>query len=170
MSDSWRNIKSKNPNRIIAGRIAKRRGSAFEDMLMTVGYRTGWEVLRIEDGCKKGFMGRSIPVSQLFDFIAVKTNQCLFFDAKSTSDKYFAYSEIDRLQLINLLKTESQGFTSGYIVYFILSDSVVFFSAKQLSLIKSKQSIKPEEGIHLGGLIIHDLSLLFVEENKIRTA
>lgn len=147
-------------NRRIAGRIAKKSGEVFENILKSTAYRQGFYPIQIPTGCKTIGPGKIIRVRTAFDFIFVKKDLTLFIDAKSVKAKAYSTSMITPHQVVELKECEQAGFTSGYIVYFQTSDQVVFFSASQLKAQFFKTSLKPEDGVILGRLTSFDLNLL----------
>ena len=136
--------------RMRAGLYAKKAGDWFETWLETACKRHGWAIVKIPSGCRWVANGKAIPVKTPFDFVFAKNGVSIFGDAKTTKAVNWSFSETDPWQLENLLKLEKTGNISGYIVNFREQSKTVFFSSKQLSGLKPRCSLSPDDGILIG--------------------
>ena len=140
--------------RQVSGLMAKRKGESFERFVVNAARAEKLFVIRIPDGCvqRKGKGGRPllIRVQTPFDFVLIKTGLSVFLDSKTTAGKTFPHSLIKHHQLENLLEASKAG-PAGYLVYFEALDQIVFYSAIKLYGLKKGESLKPEDGILLGG-------------------
>lgn len=134
-------------------------GQSFEryfDKCLSV---KGWSVLRIPDGAKQVSSFQIIRVKSPFDFMATKPNKAFFCDVKTTQGEAFPYSAINQDQVNDLLKIELNGFVAGYVIHFRQVDTYGFVSAKVLSDIVPRGSIKARACVDLGKEI--DIDKLF---------
>lgn len=144
-----------NPKRVLGGAKAKQEGASFEHMVEKHCRIAGVNFVNIPMGAKmvRGMGGmKMIPVRTAFDYVLAKNGIATFIDAKSTSDGTFKFKLIKEHQLNSLLGLERAGFTAGYLVFFRLQNKVVFFSAKILSGLRLNSGLKPEDGLHIGGI------------------
>ena len=154
--------KTKNPNRVLAGKIAKARGEQFETLLTHSAESKGFRTIRIPDGCKQLFR-RIIRIKSPFDFVFVRGKQVLFCDAKYVTGKTFTYSMVNFDQVQNLRLLESQGHPSGYIINFNheLESIVCFASARQLFALRKGDSLSMHSLVRLGSFHSFDLGVIF---------
>lgn len=132
------------------GLIAKKSGDGFEAFIKAACYTRGWGMIEIPSGCEWVSAHKARPVKTPFDFVLVKQGICVFGDAKTSLANSFSYSMVDPNQKKWLAYTESFGHISGYLVNFRTLEQTVFFSAKQLSSLRPRQSLKPDNGLLLG--------------------
>ena len=82
----------------------------------------GWLVLRIEDGGRQLGGGKFIRMAQPFDFIAIKNERCLFFDAKfrgtgkTVTASMLSLGESCKRQVEVLSRIEGHGHKAGFVV------------------------------------------------------
>jgi len=72
-----------NINRHLAGRRAQKTGASFERWVVDAFESRGWDILRINDGCRVIGPNRIIRTAQPFDFVAIQGPRVVFFDAKA---------------------------------------------------------------------------------------
>jgi hypothetical protein len=132
------------------GLLAKRNGQDFEDLIEISCRLCGWGWVKIPSGCKWVSGTRAIPVKTPFDFVLFNQSHSVYLDAKTVVDNAFSYSKIDDNQLKWLSHVERFEHVAGYLVNFSELNKTVFFSAKQLSSLRPRQSLKPDNGLLLG--------------------
>lgn len=135
--------------------------NAFEDRCAA----QGWHYQDIPEGGRRtggGFM----PIKSPFDYIIAKKwyNLVAFVDVKSCSEGTFKASRIKDHQREALTSLHICGQTAGYVVWFSSKDVVVFFSADKLS-IGANQGLRPEDGVHLGGVGTFSLDKIFPQKS-----
>lgn len=143
-----------NQNRVKAGKLANRKGLRFEQFLINSARICGFKPIPIPDGCEtvRDRSGRLklLRVQTPFDFILIGQNQSIFIDTKITQGKTFPHSAIKHHQL-RYLEDCSEAGPSGYLVYFESTNEVVFFSSQKLASCTKGHSLKPLDGLILGG-------------------
>jgi hypothetical protein len=141
-------------------------GVAFEAYLIRSAWLSGLRVVPIPSGCRmiKGKFGRPqlLPVKTPFDMIfSNKKGKAAFIDSKSISGDTLVYSFLTPHQVNILSDLETDGHVAGYVVHFKASNAVVFFKGSQLQSLRSRESLKQEEGLSLGDLFNLKLGGLF---------
>ncbi len=144
--------------KIKAGYKAKANGQIFEAFVKSCAQKQGFKVTQIPLGAKQIGGGKLIRVRTDFDFILWKNGFAVALDAKSTTHENFATDSLTSHQVLSLKEIEDQGFIAGYLVYFSELERVVFYSATQLSQMRFRQSLKPENGIQCGRINKMDFS------------
>lgn len=151
--------------REIGGAKAKLVGAEFENMLHHPARRQGFALVRFPDGCKTVRRGRAIVnirIATPFDFILTRKDLGVaFFDAKSCGENTFSHSQLKGHQVIALAELKTQGNPSGYLIYFRKIDFVAWFTVEKLLDLKPRESLRPEDGVCLGGLLSINLERLF---------
>ena len=140
-------------------------GENFEVLLEYFASRSGWDVEKIPMGARIVYArGKpvTVAVKTPFDFIFCKEGKVIFVDSKKTDGKTFAHSKIKSHQLESLLLKEKHGVKAGYIVHFKALNQVIFFSAGLLSSISARESLKPENGLLIGGGGLITLDLIYM--------
>jgi hypothetical protein len=98
-----------------------------------------------------------IQVKTPFDFILCKDVNTLpvssIVDTKSCGESRFVYSALVPHQVQVMADLCRLGFKAGYVVYFKPLKTVHFFSASKLELMRSRESIGPEDGEYLGTIL-----------------
>jgi hypothetical protein len=144
-----------NTTRQKAGLTAKRAGESFEQEFERMATLNNFSVIRIPDGCRqvRDRSGRMklLRVRTPFDYLISKRGFHVCVDCKSTDGSTFPYSAITHHQ-IQTLQRISKDTLSGYVVLFKELRKVVFFPSSRLWNLKPKTSLRPEDGIDLGGL------------------
>lgn len=149
--------------RVTGGKVAKRRGDEFEDMLKLSAQREGFHVTRMPNGCETKGYNKIMRVKTPYDFIFIKSRTETFFaDAKATAGRTFSHSKIVPHQLEELLKIEQKGGVAGYIVFFRQTSEIVWFSASTLNSISARESLTTSKGVLLGTLFNLRFGVLFV--------
>ncbi len=152
-----------NPTRILAGKRAKAEGDSFEHFVEKHARISGINFVKVPMGARmvRGMGGmKMIPIRTPFDYVLAKLGVATFIDAKSTSEGTFKHVLVKEHQLQALLGLERAGFTAGYLVNFRKWNRIVFFSATQLSDLRMREGLKPEEGLCIGSLYTMDLKLI----------
>lgn len=147
-------------NRSLSGKIARANGEFFERLVMFHARRLGFHIEKIPSGARWIGPNRVMPVKTPFDFIAAKNKKTIIFDAKCINKDSFSKSEIKLHQAMSLMRFESIGIVAGYLIYFVPVNRVCFYFASELLNLKSRQSLKSDNGIFLGGNDDFDLSLV----------
>lgn len=147
--------------RKMAGYMAKRIGSGWENRLVSQCSFYDLDVVRIPDGCKQVAAKRLIRVRTPFDFIVADHYQAAFLDTKTVSKPSFGYTEIDQHQLSNLLKLWNKGHAAGYLIYFRPIDQVIFFNASLLAGIRRGSGLFLPSGLNLGNIDNFNPCLIF---------
>lgn len=156
----------KDRNRL-RGLRAKRVGETWENLLQSNAYRCGCKVIKIPSGCRWVSAVRAVAVKTPFDFVFIRGGKSVFLDAKTTLSGCFTFSAVDQDQIHWLTECAKGGAKAGYIVDFRTLKKVVFFSVEKLSGLRSRQSLKPEDGIQLSGDDDRlDLGKLFYERRS----
>ena len=140
-------------SRVRGGIDANAWGKAFENMVVRSGIKHGITVIRIPDGCetRRGARGpRVVRVRSPFDFVLLKRTQAVVFDAKTTAETTFKYSNLTEHQLGSLKRCSEQAKNAGYLVFFRNFDEVVFYNIDILSALRPGKSVKPGDGMILG--------------------
>ena len=91
----------------------------------------------------------------------------IFCDAKTTKTKKYNFSAITPHQAYYLKEIEAQGYKSGYIVNFSELGQTVFFSGTQISNLKARTSLSPDEGILLGNNSVINLQRIFEQKPEV---
>lgn len=120
-------------------------GKAFEFLIETILELKGFTVLRIPDGCRQVSPYKIIRTKTPFDFLAHKSGECIYFDAKTTQGKTFPYSLVNHDQVKHLLRLQESGFRAGYIIEYREAAEIVFASAKTLLNLVPGKSLKPSD-------------------------
>ena len=144
-------------NRVIGGRKAKNRGTAFENLFRAQFQNKGIFVLRFPDGCERRGMTaygrpRLVAVKTPFDWILSIPGRSAYIDTKTTGGNTFVYSAIVQHQIEALHQLEFHGHIAGYVVHFQNTQRVVFFWASHLARLNSGEGLRPEQGFDLGTL------------------
>lgn len=160
---------------ILGGRKAKASGDRFENMIVATAHVRGISILKIPSGAKWTRQGSKtvvIPMKSPFDFIAAFQGKTAFFDAKSTKEKTFSFSKIDRSQVKNLMTMAANGSTCGYLIVFLDESEIwgeaVWFTIFQVNAIKHGESLKPDMGKKLGkttSVVQFNLEAIFDENS-----
>lgn len=132
------------------GLVAKTSGDWFESLLSNACERRRWVSIKIPSGCQWVSATRAKPVTTPFDFVFTKGGRSIFGDAKTTNEKNWSYSKTTPHQLYWLRRIEVSGNIAGYVVNFREQNQTVFFTAGQLSGLRPRQSLKPDDGILIG--------------------
>ena len=151
-------------NRIVAGKKAREAGNSFEDIFRAMAETQGIGVIRIPNGStiKRTPQGiKTFPAPSPFDWILGHKGDAVLIDTKSLDKGTLSFSDLKTHQVKNLAKMEAQGICGGYVVNFRPLDQIVFFNAGLLKSLKRKQSLKPDDGIILGGIDNFNTSILF---------
>lgn len=135
--------------RRVAGLRAKRVGEDWERLLEGGAWRYGAKVIRIPSGCRWITAGRAKPVKTPFDFCLIKGGKSVYLDAKTTLGAAWSYSENDPNQIHWLSQCSAGGCKAGYLISFRTLKMIVFFTVEQLSGLRPRTSLKPEDGIQL---------------------
>ncbi len=143
----------------IRGLKAKKNGDYFENIFMFFANRSGFNFIKIPNGCKVLDKGKLVPVKSPFDFILCNSVYTIFVDTKTTKQNVFSFSAINQNQVLNLLKVKNENNYSGYIID--LNGEVVFFCVSKLKTIKPGESIKKEDGVYLGSIKEFDLRRIY---------
>lgn len=143
--------------RILAGRKAKAQGQIFENLFKNTAFRFGFHVFHIPMGAKQVSANKMIRVLTPCDFILWHELGAAAIDVKSTSKSTFSYTDTTTHQLTDLLKVEFLGFMAGYVIHFRELNKISFISARRLTRLKARESVRPEDGILLGSM--NNLSL-----------
>ena len=152
-----------NKKKSIVGLTKKIHGDQFESMVKFFANRDGFGFKKIPEGCKRLPGGKIIPIKSPFDFIISMSNKILFADAKSIDSGNFAYSMLDRHQLISLNDLKSKASLCGYVIN--LCGEVYFFEIDCLLQLQPKSSLLKENGIFLG--IFKDFSFKKLDTQSI---
>lgn len=153
--------------KIRAGKIAKVKGDRFEILFKNIAASQGFKCIKIPMGAKMISSQRMIRVATPFDFILFHGGNSYCIDTKFTSDKKFSKSKITPHQLQELKEcSDYPNVIAGYVVNFNELNKVVFFSAAQLSSVKTKSSLNPEEGTMLGTTMNFDLKLILQSKQE----
>jgi hypothetical protein len=148
-------LQKKSFSRIRGGMRAKREGDAFQNFFFSSCHYAGIYAVRFPDGAKRTMRGgrpHLIQVQTPFDFILIGHGNSAYVDTKSISDDVVTYSFLTQHQVGVLFDIENRGLKAGYVVHFKLTNQVYFFKASLLRALKPRQSLKPEDGEHLGHL------------------
>lgn len=154
----------KNFNSVRGGHKARSHGDFAEKMIYQACLKEKILALQIPTGAKiRKFGGRlvPIPIKTPFDFILYLNGKSVTLDIKFIEGDHFNYSWITPHQVESLLKIQETKNEAGYLIFFEKINQVVFFPASQLSSLKPRQSLKPQEGILIGSILAFNLSLLF---------
>lgn len=148
-------LQQKSFNKIRGGLRAKREGDAFQQFFFNACRAAGIYAIQFPEGCKRVMRnGRHalIQVKTPFDFILVGRGTSAYVDTKSIAAETVTYSFLTPHQVQVLGDVEARGLKAGYVVHFKLTNMVYFFSAKLLLSLRSRESLKPEQGEPLGHL------------------
>lgn len=150
-------------NRRIAGKKAKSYGDMFEGIFETQCLLNKLEFVRIPDGAKvvgSGKFQKIIRVKSPFDYIVSNQVFAAFIDTKTTDKDRFAFSDINQSQVDELGKLDKAG-PSGYVIWYREINCVVFYTTETLVNLRPRQSLKFEDGLHLGGVKDFNLNIVF---------
>lgn len=151
--------------RRLAGARSKLFGEEFENMLRHPARRIGAVLVRMPDGCKMVRRGGSLITQRVktpLDFILTRRDLGVaFFDAKSSGDNAFSYSSLTEHQVTALAELKAAGNAAGYLVYYRQIDLAVWYDVALLQALRPRQSLKPEDGVNLGGLLSLQLDRIF---------
>jgi len=129
-------------------------GSIFENRIIMQARMEEIALVQLPTGARpvgrRGAKPILIPVKTPFDFVLIKNHAAAFIDAKSTSKKAFAYTDITRHQAQKLDEIEREGMVAGYLVHFRTTDDVVLIPAHRLMELKPRDSLGPDDGVWLG--------------------
>lgn len=140
-------------NRSRGGLYAKRVGAEFEHRFYH--YCNGEEdtaCIRIFDGCLRIGKNKLIQTAQPFDFIVSHKQKIIFCDTKSTSTTTYSLN-IKKIhyQLQELGRMAGMGHPSGYLVEYRELQEYRWFSVQKIrEILKTRKSLVPMDGIHLG--------------------
>jgi hypothetical protein len=151
------------------GRIAKNRGSNFENSLHGETQRHGWLVVPIPDGCKQLSATKLIRVKSPFDFFFLKDRKALFVDAKTTKANTYSFSALTPHQINILVKIEMEGFKAGYIINFSELNLTAFFSGSMIGSLTKRSGLKPTDGILIGDNRIINVNRIFQDLRMIQS-
>lgn len=137
--------------KIKSGKLAKAQGQRFEILFKNITSAQGFKCIQIPMGAKMISAQRMIRVATPFDFVLFYDHYTFCIDTKTTSANRFAYSSLKPHQVKELSECgKFFNVLAGYVVNFFELNKVVFYSANQLSELKTKSSLTPEDGIMLG--------------------
>lgn len=151
-------------NRSAAGRKARDEGNSFEDIFRAMTETQGIAIVRIPNGStiKRTPQGiKTFPAPSPFDWLLGYKGEAVLIDTKSLDKATLSFSDLKAHQVRNLAKMEAQGICGGYVVNFRPLDEIVFFNAGLLKSLQRKHSLKPSDGIILGGINNFNTSILF---------
>jgi penicillin-binding protein-related factor A (putative recombinase) len=120
-----------------AGHKAKRIGEAFEALIARSAARDDITAIRIPDSCRRVRRGASIQLMQIrspFDYVLLRCGQAITMDAKTVDADTFSYSSICQHQIHSLSLCARDALQSGYLIWYRLSDRVVWHPAQTVTL------------------------------------
>lgn len=120
-------------------------GALFENLFENRAKRGGITVTRMPDGCRQLGKDKLIRVATPFDWILSYQGQACLIDTKTTDGDRFPFSKIEAHQARELLKHHEAGTIAGYVIWFRLSDEVVFIGANLLADV-SFRTLAPKPG------------------------
>lgn len=141
---------------------SKRSGDWFENVIKFHASKQGMACEKIPSGAKWVGPNRTIAVRTPFDFILAFDGKCAVFDAKLINADRFPKSQIKPHQLKSLCAFGAVGISSGYVINFVKTNRVEFFSWEKLAALKTRDSLKSGDGLLLGDQQRFDLSLIFI--------
>lgn len=149
----------------IRGAKSQSYGAELENMLRHPAARQGFALVRFPDGCKMVKRGGRLVTQRVatpLDYILTRKDLGVaFFDCKSCGSGTFSHSDLTRHQLLALAELRQQGNAAGYLIYFRRVDYVAWFTVEKLLALCPRQSLRPEDGVHLGGILSVNLAAIF---------
>jgi len=144
----------------------KNRGLDFEHIFQKKALREGYNILKNHlTAFWIPFPRRQLKVIKgeldfrMFD----RKGRISYLDCKTFNTDHFVYSVLDEHQINRACLYNDWNIASGFIVYFMPLDKVVFFSGHAIKRKGARSSFRPEDGKLLGGLVGMRVSLIFGE-------
>jgi len=137
-----------------AGKKARDAGKSFEDFFVDLCSLNKVRAVRIPDAGRTVRTKYGIQFKRAkspFDFFITKDGLSACLDTKTTQNKTFSHSKIDQSQ-VKWLDFTGGSIPSGYVIWFQILDSVVFYNHEILKNLQPGSGLKPEDGLHLGTL------------------
>lgn len=139
-------------SRKIAGKKAKYFGDIFERFIVASCHKDHIHPVQIPSGCKqiRTKMGQQIlRVRTPFDFIAMKDQRVIAFDAKTVDAETFSRSRLTPHQVESLYQC-AKHIPAGLVIWFRQQDQISFFPIQMIMRLKKGQSLNPVVGFQLG--------------------
>lgn len=135
-----------------AGHKARETGNLFEHHLIMMVEKHGGVCIKIPNAGRvtgSGHNKKFVKAKSPFDFLVAKDGGAMAFDCKATTKTTVPFSMIKQHQLNSLLKCAPH-IPAGYLVWFQITDQVVWFPALLLATVEPRQSLAPQDGHQLG--------------------
>ncbi len=143
------------------GNENRENGKGFEDVFTLQAKLNGLFPFRNELACR--YVGsKVITLKSNLDFTVITRNgKVAFLDCKTFQNPYFTFSEIKPSQLKLASDYEFWNVPSGFVVLFMKTRQVVYYTARRIELFGPGARFLPESGLSLGKLESFDLRLVY---------
>lgn len=150
--------KALNTRTVIAN---KERGAFFEGVFKKRAQSNGFYCEKHELSCKYIGGGRLLRVKGELDYkLITQTGQVGYFDCKSYLGDSFSFSVIDENQLKKSTNYNYYSVPSGFVVWFRLTNQVVFIKGRTIAEKGPSCSFRAEDGLVLGSIESFDLKAI----------
>ena len=137
-------------------------GKEFEQHFAKQAMMQGFRARKMPLSCRNKSGEFQVIRSELdFQLVDPRTRRVAFVDTKTYVDERVTFARIEPHQIDRAVWYNEGGITAGFVVWFRTLDLVVFYSGLQVRESGARSSLKPEDGLELGGLLRFDLSRLF---------
>jgi penicillin-binding protein-related factor A (putative recombinase) len=147
----------------LRGKKANKVGKDFEQVIINYCHREGMAVKKTDAPMRQAG-GKIWRERAGVDFVLGFQGVAVFLDAKSVDSDRISFSFLKPHQLQDLSYWQSNGFTSGLLVYFRQINMISFIPICDLLKLSPGQSIKAEQTTNLGSYFDFQLGRLFSME------
>jgi hypothetical protein len=139
----------------------KDQGRFFEELFLKQAQRTGFLAIKNPPGCRIIYGGRLKLVFNDLDYKISKNGKTAFLDCKTYGEDHFVYSQIEEKQLERAVLYNDFKVPSGFVVYFRLSNQIVFYKGHVIAEKGPGTRFVPEDGVALGQFELFSLGPVF---------
>lgn len=136
----------------------KLTGSSFEDLFKKQAQRNGLLALQNHLTARMMGAGHLTLIKSELDYKLINQDGAVgYFDCKTYGRDFFYFSQIEEKQISRSVLYNEWNVPSGFIVWFRKSNSINFYTGREINAKGAKARFEPSEGVKLGTFENFDL-------------